>query len=342
MTEARAWQVAGGFGLDQLTRVAVPVVDPGPGRIRLRLLAVSLNYRDLLMVRGAYDPRQPLPLVPCSDGVGVVDAVGAGVTRVAVGDRVLPIFAESWLSGEPTRAQLRSTRGGPLPGTLQDLLELPADAVVPAPAHLSDEACATLPCAAVTAWRALDAGGVGAGDVVVTQGTGGVSSFAVQLGRIRGARVFVTSRSAEKLSRALGLGAEGGHCTAEDPDWWTPARAFSGGGGADLIVELGGASTLDGSLRAVRPGGTVALIGILGGNAVELPLTRIFMQGVRAQGILVGHRAHLEAVCRALAAHPQVQPVIDRVYAFCDAPAAFARMASGEHQGKLVVRVSEG
>lgn len=340
VTDTDAWVVDGAFGLDRLTRVSRQLPPPGPGEVQLRLRAVSLNYRDLLMVQGQYDPRQPLPLVPCSDGVGVVDAVGDGVEGLPVGTRVCPIFAQDWLAGEPDRARLRSTLGGPRDGTLRTAMNVPASAVVRVPDHLTDAEAATLPCAAVTAWRALvTLGGVKAGDTVLTQGTGGVSCFVVQLGTLLGARVIVTSSSVDKLARVRGLGAAFGIDYVAEPQWGKAAVAWTGGRGVDHVVELGGAGTLDESLRAVRMGGTITLLGVLAGAKAEVALTRVFMNAVRLQGVLVGAREDFEALNRALAAHPHVRPVVDHVFGFDEVPAAFAALKAARHVGKLVVRV---
>lgn len=336
----RAWVVDGAFGLDRLTQVDRPDVEPGPGEVRVRVRAVSLNYRDVLMVRGLYDPRQALPLVPCSDASGVIDAVGEGVTGLAVGARVCPIFAVDWLSGDAERSMLRSTLGGPRDGTLRQSMVVPASAVVRVPDHLTDEEAATLPCAGVTAWRALvTMGGLKAGDTVLTQGTGGVSCFVTQIGAMFGARVIVTSSSDAKLERVRALGAAHGINYKTEPQWGKAAAAWTGGRGVDHVIELGGAGTLDETLRAVRVGGTVTLLGILAGAKVELNLTRVFMNAVRVQGLMVGHRADFEALLRALEANRGVRPVVDKVFDFDDAPAAFAHLVAAGHVGKVVLRL---
>ncbi|MEZ4320177.1 MAG: NAD(P)-dependent alcohol dehydrogenase [Myxococcota bacterium] len=332
---ARRWQIAE-FGVDHLTCVDTDPVDPGPGEVRLRMSAVSLNYRDLLMVRGEYDPRVRRPLVPCSDGVGVVEAVGPGVTA-SVGERRIPLFAAGWLSGPPRAEHLATTRGGPLPGTLQTHLTLPVEATVRAPEGLSDAECATLPCAGVTAWHALQAAGVTAGSTVVTLGTGGVSIFALQLARAMGARVAVTSSSDAKLERARELGAELTVNYAIDPGWGREVARWAGGSGVDAVIEVGGAGTIAESLRAVRVGGTIAMIGVLDGGVGEVPLVRALMRSVRIQGILVGSRDHLEALVRVLS--PGVRPVIDSTFGFEEAPEAFEHLASAAHFGKVVVHV---
>ncbi|HEX4962258.1 MAG TPA: NAD(P)-dependent alcohol dehydrogenase [Thermoanaerobaculia bacterium] len=335
----RAAEIHGGFGLDHLEIVERPDPAPGPGQALVRLLAASLNYRDLLMVEGKYNPKQKLPLIPCSDGAGEVVAVGEGTTRVRPGDRVCGIFAQRWLAGEPTREKLRSTLGGPLDGTLTELAVFDQEGLVKVPDHLTDEEAATLPCAAVTAWTCLQ--GVTAGDTVLLQGTGGVSLFALQLARLRGARVILTSSSDEKLARARELAApEGidGINYRETPDWAAKVKELTGGAGVDLVVEVGGGGTLKQSLQSVRMGGTISLIGNLAGSTAEVLLPLIFMQNVRVQGILVGHREAFEALNRAIALH-QLHPVIDRVFPLAETRAAFEHMKAGGHFGKIVVGI---
>jgi NADPH:quinone reductase-like Zn-dependent oxidoreductase len=331
-----AWELADGFGIDHLRRVERPEATPAPGEVVVDLAAASLNYRDLLMVQGAYDPRQPLPLVPCSDGAGTVTAVGPGVERVAVGDRVCPLFAPRWLGGEPTRERLRTTLGGPLDGTLQRRLTIAAEGVVRLPEEIPDREAACLPCAALTAWSALVTHGqVGPGDTVLVLGTGGVALFALQIARLLGARVFVTSSSDARLERARELGAEQGINYRQDPAWGRTARRLAGQG-VDHVVELGGAPTLEQSLEAVRIGGTVSLIGNVAGNRAELSVVPAFMKQVRLQGVLVGHRDAFERMLAAFAAH-RVRPVVDTVVPFAEAPQAFARLGRGGAFGKVVV-----
>lgn len=334
----KAWEIER-FGLAELRAVDRPDPVPGPGQVRVRFRAVSLNFRDVLMVEGKYNPRQKLPLVPCSDGAGVVDALGAGVTRFAIGDRVMPNFAQGWLAGRETREKMKTTLGGPLDGTLRELGVFSEEGLVAIPEHLTDEEAATLPCAAVTAWNALAGkGSVRAGDTVVTLGTGGVSIFVLQLARLFGARVIVTSSSNEKLARAKELGAWHGINYLERPEWADGVLEVTGGVGADHVVELGGAGTLGQSLKAVRPGGEISIIGVLAGAVTELNLTSVLMRGLRLQGVLVGSREHFEDMNRALA-HHRLRPVLDRTFDFAEAPAAFRHLATGRHFGKVVVRV---
>ena len=326
------------FGLDNLALVERSDPRPGFGQVLLRMRAASLNYRDLLTVQGKYNPKLKLPLIPCSDGVGEVVELGEGVTRVQVGDRVCPIFAQQWLAGEPTREKARSTLGGPLDGTLAELMAVDEEGLVKVPDHLTDEEAASLPCAAVTAWNALMAAGLKAGDTVLVQGTGGVSLFALQFAKALGARVIATSSSDQKLVRVREMGAAEGINYRETPDWGARAKELTGGVGVDLVVEVGGAGTLDQSLRAVRFGGAISLIGNLAGIDAQVRLTLIFMQHVRMLGIFVGHRESFEAMNRVITVHG-LRPVVNRIFPLEESRAAFELMAAGGHFGKICIRV---
>jgi NADPH:quinone reductase-like Zn-dependent oxidoreductase len=334
----RAVEIRGAFGLDNLTLAERPDPKPGFGQVLLRMRAASLNYRDLLTIQGKYNPKQKLPLIPCSDGVGEVIEAGEGVMRVRVGDRVCPIFAQAWLAGEPARDKARSTLGGPLDGTLAERMILSEEGLVKVPNHLTDEEAATLPCAAVTAWNALTRAGVQAGDTVLVQGTGGVSLFVLQFAKAMGARVIATSSRDEKLERVRGLGADETINYRDTPEWGARAKELTGGTGVDLVVEVGGAGTLEQSLRAIRFGGAVTLIGNLSGSDAQVRLPLIFMQHVRVLGIFVGHRESFEAMNRAIDLH-RLRPVIDRVFPLEESRAAFEHMAAGDHFGKIVVSV---
>jgi len=335
----KAYEIRGGFGLDKLVVCERLDPEPGPFQVRIRVKATSLNYRDLMMVRGQYNPRQKLPLVPNSDGAGVVDAVGPGVTRVKPGDRVMGLFSQNWLAGGLTRGTQAQTLGGPLDGALADTMIVHEDGAVPTPAYLSDEEASTLPCAAVTAWSALvTQGALQAGDTVLLQGTGGVSIFALQIARMMGARVLITSSKDDKLARAKALGAHEGINYVSTKDWDKAARALTGGVGVDHVVEVGGAGTLARSLRAVRTGGTVSVIGVLDGVANSVNVLPILMNNLRVQGTFVGHRQSFEALTRAFTQH-DIHPVVDRVFPFAEAVAAFEHLQSGAHFGKVVIRV---
>lgn len=337
----RAVVVREAFGLDNLALIDREEPTPGPGQVRVRVRATSLNYRDLLMVKGLYNPRQPLPLVPISDGVGVIDAVGPGVDPGRVGARVAGMFAQGWIDGPPAHETARATLGGPLPGMLREWAVLDADGVAPVPEHLSDVQAATLPCAALTAWSALvTLGGIQPGDTVLVQGSGGVSSFALDFAVAAGARVIATSRSADKAAALAERGAWKTVVTADDPQWGRTVRGLTGGRGVDLVVEVGGAGTLGQSLRAVRLGGTVAMIGVLAGGRAEVDMTPVLMGQVRVQGVLVGHRAGFEAMCRCIEQH-RLEPRVDTVYPLDEARAAFDHLASGTQRGKICITVAD-
>ncbi len=335
-----AWQVQGSFGLENLQRTELEPEALGPSDVRIRVHAASLNYRDVLMVQGLYNPKQPLPLVPVSDGAGEIIEVGAQVTRVRVGDRVVGSFAQGWLSGRARIEKIRATLGGPLPGMLRTEAVLSEQGVSKFPAKYTYEQASTLPCAALTAWSALAQAELQSGETVLVQGTGGVSLFAAQLAKLRGARVIVTSKSDAKLARAASeLGADFGINYTEVPKWSARVRELTDKQGADVIVEVGGGGTLAESTRAIRSGGTICLIGVLAGVESKLLLTPILMQNVRIQGVLVGHRDGFEDLVRALEVSG-AEPVIDRVFEFDEAKAAFDYLALGAHFGKVVVRVS--
>jgi len=336
----RAIEIRDSFGLEHLALSARPNPEAAPGRVLLKMRAASLNYRDYLTIRGEYNPSQPLPLIPCSDGVGEVVAVGDGVERVEVGDRVATIFAQRWISGGPTKTGMRSTLGGPLDGTLAEMMSLDAEGVTHIPEHLTDEEGATLPCAAVTAWNALVTHGtVKAGDTVLVVGTGGVAIFAMQFARILGARVIVISSSDEKLQRARSLGAWETINYRDTTDWGRAALKLTDGCGVDLVVEVGGAGTLMQSLVAVRPGGQISLIGVLAGRTSNLDIAPILMKGVRVQGIFVGHRESFETMNRAIADH-MLRPAVSRIFPMEETRVALDHMASGSHFGKICIRIA--
>jgi NADPH:quinone reductase-like Zn-dependent oxidoreductase len=337
----RVIEIKDQFGLDHLAVAERPEPEPGPGQVAIEMAAASLNYRDLLTVRGHYNPKQPLPLIPCSDGAGKVLSVGEGVSMVKPGDRVATIFAQDWLAGRPDARALGSTLGGPLDGTLCERMVLPQWGVVPVPEHLTDAEASTLPCAALTAWNALTLGTpIQAGDTVLVLGTGGVSIFALQLAQILGVRVIVTSSSDEKLERARELGAWQTINYLKDPDWGKTVRKLSNGG-VDLIVEVGGAGTLAQSMLAIRPGGQISLIGVLAGGKADLDVIPILMRCIRVQGILVGHRRSLMAMNRAIAMHG-LRPVVDRVFPLAESRAALEHMADGRHFGKVCIEINAG
>lgn len=335
MQSYEAWSLPQ-FGVAHLHRVTLPLQPLPPRSVRLAMRAVALNYRDHLMVEGQYNPRQPLPLVPCSDGSGEVVELGAEVTRWKVGDRVCPIFAQTWISGPPTPERIRATLGGPLPGTLQRFAVHDESALVRAPDYLNWEEAATLPCAAVTAWNGLK--GLAPGSTVLVQGTGGVSVFALQLACAAGMRVCVTSSSDAKLQRALQLGASHGVNYREQPQWSKPVRAWCPEG-IDCVIEVGGAGTLEQSLRCLKPGGRISMIGILAGAQSPVNVLPILMQQLTVQGVLVGCRDDFGAMNRFLEQR-QIRPQVDSTHSWERAPQAWARLVSGQAFGKLVIQVS--
>ncbi|MSO64920.1 MAG: NAD(P)-dependent alcohol dehydrogenase [Alphaproteobacteria bacterium] len=327
-------------GPEKLRLCDRPQPSPGPGEVIVRLRAASLNFRDTLILKGGYGARQKTAdLVPLSDGAGEVIAVGHAVKRWLPGDRVTGCFFQDWLAGEPSEAVLDSDLGRARDGVLAEFRAFGEQGLVATPAPLSDIEAAALPCAALTAWSALVTyGGVRAGDVVLVQGTGGVSLFALQFAKACGARVIVTSSSDAKLERAAALGADCLINYASDQDWGKTALQWTGGRGVDNVVEVGGAGTLKQSIRAVRPGGIISLIGVLAGARSDFLIPLIGSRNVCIQGIAVGHREGFEAMLRAMAVH-RIKPVIDRVFALADAAAAFDHLAAGRHFGKVCIAI---
>ena len=333
----RAMEIQGDFGIENLKLAERDVPKAGPGQIVVRMKAASLNYRDLATVAALHGVRGGLPLVPLSDGCGEVVEVGEGVTRVKQGDRVAPSFFQGWLSGEPTMQALGTSLGGPIDGCAMDYMCLSADGVSRAPSNLSDEEVACLPCAGLTAWRALMVEGrVKPGDTVLVQGTGGVSIFALQFAKAAGARVIVTSSSDAKLERARELGADMFINYAKTPDWATESRKLTGGRGVDHIVEVGGAETFQQSIMAARLGGHIAVIGLLSGMMKDLNVAAIFSQNLKISGITVGSRTMFEDMSRAVEAN-DIHPVIDKRFGLEDAQEAFRTMESASHFGKIVL-----
>jgi NADPH:quinone reductase-like Zn-dependent oxidoreductase len=334
------------FGVDHLERVELPMPQIAGGMVLIKVHAVSLNYRDLMMVKGLYNPKMALPRIPCSDGAGEVVAIGEGVDRVHIGDRVCGIFMQHWLDGPLTAEKSKAALGGDVDGMLAEYVLLDQDGVVRFPEHLSYEEAATLPCAGVTAWNALHHAGEPAraalpGETIVTQGTGGVSIFALQFGKLLGAKVIGTSSSDEKLSRAVALGLDAGCNYKERPDWSGWVSELRGGQGADRIIEVGGAGTFSQSLRATRVGGMIAQIGVLSGAATSEPLalTPILHKQLHVQGIYVGSRAMFEEMNAAIAT-AGLHPVVDRVFGLDQVREAFLHMESASHFGKIVIRMT--
>lgn len=336
-----AWRVVDRFGLDQLRYQEVERGALRAGEARVRITHSALNYRDLMMVEGQYNPRQPLPLIPCSDGVGVITEVSEGST-LEVGQRVIPLFSQGWASGEPSQRITQTTLGGPLAGTLSEEGVFHERGLVPAPSYLSDPEASTLGCAALTAWSALiELGQLKPGAHVLCIGTGGVSLFAAQIAALTGARITLTSRSEEKLDAALNhpaltpfAHAITPHCIAGEERWGRVIRSRFGE--VDHVVEVGGAGTLDQSLSATRPGGTISLIGVLAGGASKVNLTPVLMRQIKIQGVIVGHREGMLRMLKAFTV-AQVRPLIAQHFELAQAVEAFTYLREARHIGKIVL-----
>jgi NADPH:quinone reductase-like Zn-dependent oxidoreductase len=334
----RVFQIENDWGMDNLRLSTRVQPKAGPGQVLVQMKASSLNYRDLVVPSRGYGSHTgTLPLIPVSDGVGVVVEVGPGVRRVAVGDRVCPTYFQRWVSGEPDLERLTQSLGGPIDGTMTEYMCLSEEGVCKAPSHLSDVEAASLPCAALTAWSALvTCSNTRPGDRVLIQGCGGVALFAVAFAKVLGAHVTVISSSDERIERVRHLGADAAINYRSTPEWAKVTRDITGGRGYDLILELGGEKTLPQSLRCIRPGGTVAMIGILSGSAMATSLGLIITRQVRLQGVTVGHRDGFEAMLRAIEQH-QLKPVVDRVFAFEELKEAMAYLQSGAQFGKVCI-----
>ena len=332
----QAWQISS-FGVDSLEFVQRTTPHPGPGEVLVRVRAVSLNYRDLLMVKGLYNPRLKFPRIPCSDGAGQVEAVGDGVTVWKPGDRVAAIFMQNWLDGPPTSVKSRSALGGDVDGMLADYVILKQSGLVAIPDYLSFEEAATLPCAGVTAWNALIAGNLQPGDTVLIQGTGGVSVFALQLARMRGARTLGISSSFEKLERAYKLGLDAGLNYTDEPEWDRWAMNETDGEGVDLVVEVGGAGTIARSLRSLRVGGVIAQVGILSqpSDPKPFPITSVLHKQASIHGIYVGSRNDFIALNRAISL-ASLRPVFE-AFPWSQARETLTRMEKSGHFGKIVL-----
>jgi NADPH:quinone reductase-like Zn-dependent oxidoreductase len=331
------WQIST-FGVDALEFTERPVPAAGAGEVLIGVRAVSVNYRDLLMIRGLYNPRMRLPRIPCSDGAGEVVSVGEGVTMWKPGDRVAGIFMQNWLDGPITRAKAKGALGGDVDGMLAEFVVLKETGLVRLPDHLSFEEGATLPCAAVTAWNALAAGELRPGSTVLILGTGGVSTFALQFAKLMGLRVLCVSSSYEKLEQAKALGLDAALNYRENPEWDRWAMEQTSGEGVDLVVEVGGAGTLQRSIKSLRPGGTVAQVGVLSGDAVAFSIPSILHKMVRILGIYVGSRKDfVEMNCAISLSH--LRPAFSSTQ-WLQVQDVLKRMEAGGHFGKLALTVS--
>ena len=330
------WQIPT-FGIDNLARIEQDSAEPKLGHVLVRVHAISLNYRDLMVVQGRYNPKMKLPRVPCSDGAGEVVAVGPGVSEWKPGDRVAGTFFQNWIEGSPSAEKQKGALGGDIDGMLATEIVLAGRGLVRIPEHLSYAEGATLPCAAVTAWNALfTVAKTQPGDTVLIQGTGGVSIFALQFAKMAGARVIGISSSNEKLERARTVGLDAGLNYRENSDWEKWANEQTGGEGVDLTVEVGGAGTLARAIRATRVGGTIAQIGVLSGPNEGVDIRPVLSKQIKVHGVYVGSRQDFISMNKAIS-QASLKPVIDSTFPFREAPAALRHMESAGHFGKIVV-----
>lgn len=335
-TDFKAYQL-NEFGTKNYSQISRTPRAPEAHEVLVAMKAASLNYRDLMVSNGIYSRAIKLPVVPLSDGAGEVVAVGSKVSRFKVGDRVSPNFMPDWISGDVTPEVSRTSLGAFVDGVLQEQMLFNENSLVEIPSYLSYEEAATLPCAALTAWQALIVkGGLKPGQTVLVLGTGGVSIFALQIARMCGAEVIATTSSDNKMARLKEMGANNVINYKTTPDWADAVLSYTGGKGVDHVIEVGGAGTLDQSLKAVRMGGHVSLIGVLaaGGNFNPIP---VLMKAIDLRGIFVGSRVMFEDMNRAFALH-KVKPVIDKVFPASEIIDALKYLESGRHFGKIVVK----
>ena len=336
---ARALRIIHEATIDALEYVELEVAAPGPGEVLVRMHAVSLNYRDLLVSTGRYGPNLPKPLTLCSDGAGEVVSIGTGVTAFQPGDRVAGAFFQAWQGGQYSKSYLASALGGSIDGCLTTLRLFPEHGLLPLPEHLSFAEGATLPCAAVTAWHSLvPTANLQPGQTVLLLGTGGVSVFGLQFAKMLGAKAIITSSSDEKLERARSLGADGTVNYKTNPAWEAEVLRLTGGQGVDVVLESGGAGTLQKSIKSTRSGGQISLFGVLTGVTESLNVGALLQGNLRLQGIYVGSVDMFRQMNAAITAHT-LHPVIDRTFAFTEARAALHFMQSAQHFGKLVITI---
>lgn len=327
------------FGLDHLQQVDLPAPRPGSNEVLVRMEAASLNFRDWMLVDGQLYRGVSLPIVPVSDGAGTVVEVGAAVIRFKPGDRVTTFYKSRWIAGAMRPEWEGAEIGGPEPGVMRELACFDQYSLARAPAHLTSLQAATLPIAALTAWQALELAGITTGRTVLLLGTGGVSLFALQFAKLRGARAIVLSSSDDKLARARVLGADIGINYAKHPQWGALVREASGGTGVDAVIETVGAATLPQSLEAVRMHGFIGVLGWIGGMEATLPLSKVVLKRVQIQGISVAPLEEHERMVAAIEA-THLEPVIDHAYGFDQLREAFEHLVAGRHFGKLAIDFS--
>ncbi|RQV87248.1 zinc-dependent alcohol dehydrogenase family protein [Burkholderia anthina] len=337
-----AWQIKPGDGIAGLGRVDATEHPVGPTDVVVKIHSAALNYRDLMFARGDYLGIGKDALIPVADGAGEVVETGRDVTRFKPGDRVINTYFPRWIDGPPTPDKVSGSPGAQFDGVLAERFVADETALVAIPAHLGYDEAATLSCAGVTAWNALFVdGGLAPGATVVLLGTGGVSIIALQLAQAAGLRTIVTSSSDAKLERARALGADATINYRATPEWQNEVLRLTGGAGADLVVEVGGRDTLPRSVAATKLGGLVSVIGGLSSfGGPELALLPLIGGFRRLHGFMVGSRTMLDDVVRLVDAK-RIEPVVDRVFGFDEAPQAYAYLESGQHFGKVVIRVAQ-
>ena len=335
----RAYQILGDWGFDNISLVQLDEPTPGPNDVVIKMSAAALNARDLIVPERGYGRATgELPLIPISDGVGTVVDLGADVKRVKLGDRVCPTYFQNWISGNPSQERFASALGGPLNGVMAEYVCLPEEGVVSVPEYLSNREAATLPCAALTAWSAIvTQGKTKPGDKILVQGTGGVALFAIQFAKMSGAHVTVVTSSAEKEERSRSLGADHTINYSVEKNWVKLSREITNDrGGFDNIIELGGTATLPLALRAVRPGGTISMIGVLSGLDLNISAGLIVARQVRLQGVTVGHRDSFEAMLRAMEFN-ELHPVLGDHFEFDEFRSALTSTRTTSRFGKTTV-----
>ena len=333
----RAYEIVSDGGIDALALNERQSPQPGQGEILVAVHASAINYRDLSTIENPVARGVVYPLVPNSDAAGDVIAVGDGVTRFKASDRVAGCFFQNWSAGGISAAAMASAMGGAIDGVLAEEVVLSEAGAVHIPPHLSYEEGATLPCAGLTAWNCLvEQGGLKPGKTALFLGTGGVSIIGLQIAKMMGARTIITSSSEAKLERASGLGADELINYRENPDWQARVLELTDGAGVDVTIETGGGGTLEKTMEATRIGGTISLIGVLTGGTINP--TTVMRKSIRLQGVYVGNRRMFEDMNAALALN-RVHPVIDQVFEFEDARAAYHTMRGAGHFGKLVVKI---
>lgn len=336
----RVWQISESFGLDKLVMTEQPQAVLGPQQVRVRIRACSLNYRDLLVIKGLYNPHALLPLTPVSDGAGEIVEVGGMVSSFKVGDRVCALFSQSWQSGRVDEGAQKTTLGCPLPGVLAEEGIFHEDGLIKFPAHLSFEEASTLPCAGLTAFNALTSEAqLKPGNTVLLEGTGGVSIFALQFATALGVNTIITSRDNDKLARCQELGATHVINYREHALWSKKVLELSQGRGVDAVLEVSGAQTFNQAILALKRGGVMCLIGMLSGGSGPIDLIPILMKQIRIFGVFVGSKTIFESMNRVIE-HSGIRPVISKIFDFEEPLGAFKYMESAQHFGKIVIKIN--